>query len=754
MADDNGLKTMSDSDVATMKNYALATDQANTSLKGLSDTLARSNSFLNAFGDTTSKLKYAMDNLSTSYSGFMNNVAKVGHINEQQINQFGLLTNGLIGVRAAFSGVQLEGAGFSEQLKYLTYDIQQNGGAIAKLAGFAKTLGHSIPIEKLKTGGAALMDYVERLALSADNAARLQKEFIALSAQTGNLGRVFSAAGPELKGLNEIVNRQSDYINAASRATLLSAEHVEKYYMELGKIPGAFESMIHVTETSGKTMNMLTAAIKLSQGTGRDFKEIVSDLTVAFKNYGLVGEDALKFSARMGEVANNLGVDLQTVTSNLTSAAGAFARFADVGEKSARMAEGLAKATNEYVQALKATGMSGTHALDVMRGMEDAIAGMNIQQKAFLSAQTGGPGGLMGAFQIEKMMRDGDFTGVLTKMRDQMRQQLGNIVTLDEASSNQGAAAQLTRQIQIMKSGPLGSMVKSDQDAYRMLEAMKGLDTGKIKPGALKEDILGDSIDKGTKIQEKMGTDISVMRSIMESTQRTAGVINYGLATESMGAKNSTKTFMREGAAGGGADVDNYAAAVKSGLVGDTRSASVIKNIQNFKSFYNNLSTNMSETVSHLQAALVTPNDKKALAAEVENLRKQIEIEKAKMKALPKEKQAAARKAIVEEERLLDQAKAVLGANMPPIGGAESFQVAGEVYSPGGGLKSATSVAVRNRMATAGTPGGADNGLMTADRPIPVSGALDVRITGYCINCGDRLEDEQAKAVLPINGKI
>ena len=75
---------------------------------------------------------------------------------------------------------------------------------------------------------------------------------------------------------------------------------------------------------------------------------------------------------------------------------------------------------NDYVGALQNTGMTGQHAMEVVKGMTDSIAGMSVAQKAFLSSQTGGPGGLMGAFQIEKDLREGKIDKVFDKVRQTM----------------------------------------------------------------------------------------------------------------------------------------------------------------------------------------------------------------------------------------------------------------------------------------------------------------------------------------------
>jgi len=745
MADDTTLGTSTKS---ALDDITASGEQTATTIAKVDAAAAKAKSTFMSYEQTLIDTKEAIGSTTNAFDNFIETFQTTQKLSEQQVNQFNLLSTAILGYRKSFEGIDLKGSGFMDQIKYIQ-NLGNTPSGIGMLSGLiTNTFGKAIP-DSIKGSFHGLLSFASQLALSADNALRLQTHFINLSAATGNLGRVYQVAGSDLSNMNELLLRQKEMIGAAAKSTFLSTDSVEKYYSALGAIPGALESMVTGTYKSGTQMNMLTAAIKLSQGSGREFNTIINDLSVAFKNYGLTGESALKFSSRMGDVANNLGIELSTVTSHLHSAASAFTRFADAGEAASKMSEGLAKITNDYVQALKASGMSGDHAIEVVRGMTDAISGMNIQQKAFLSGQTGGPGGLMGAFQIEKMMREGNIEGVMKKMRDQMRQQFGKIVTLDEAASSQGAAAQMTRQIALLKSGPLGSMVKTDQDAYKMLESFKKMDEG-IKITGLSTKSLQSTMDKGTMLQQSMATDLGVIRSVVETQQGLGDITSLKLT---QGFTGKTSKFAAGAAEAGGYGVQHYAAGIKSGMLDKAGSDILVGNIHKFQEAFKSIAPNIASAIDHMQKALMNPSEAKAIKEDTAKLEEQIKIQKAQLAKMPKEKQAAMKKEIAAEEELLGQAKKLLAT-----GGAPKFPAPGtgigsteSAYAPGEALGTVATAAVGGAPGAAAKPKVGTSGAAYAGGPIPVTGSIEVKVHAICVNCGK--EDAQGHAMHPIKSQ-
>jgi len=325
------------------------------------------------------------------------------------------------------------------------------------------------------------------------------------------------------------MSEQRAMIDSVAAATNHSIDEVEKFYAEIGAIPGALKENIAGLDGTAESMTMLEGAIHVARGTGQDFKTVVTDLNTAFTNYGLTGEAALTFTTRISEISSNLKIRMEDVRAGVLATAQAFRGLADTGEAANRMAEGAAKVFNQYVSSLKETGMTGQDAINILTGMETQVKNLTLAQKGFLSAQTGGAGGLRGAFQIEQMMREGDIEGVMEKVRKQMEGQLGKIVTVQEAAGSEAAAAQLTRQIMILKQGPLGGMAKTDQDAMRLLEGLKGMQEGKGAAPELKEDILKGTMQKGNDIQQQSFGELQKIRSLIEQAQSSRDIPALGM---------------------------------------------------------------------------------------------------------------------------------------------------------------------------------------------------------------------------------
>jgi len=271
-------------------------------------------------------------------------------------------------------------------------------------------------------------------------------------------------------------------------------------------------------------MNLLTAAIKLSHGTGRDMAAINADMAESFKSFNLVGEDSLKFVSRFSELTNQkLGISFDDMKSGLTGAADAFKRLTNAGEASGKMTESISGLMNDYAKSLREAGMSSQQTIETVKSLSGGIAGLNVQQRAFLSAQTGGPGGLRGAAQIEQMLMKGDVDGVRKKVEESLKKQFGRVISIDEATKSDSAAAQRQKQIQLLTQGPLGQMVKPE-DAGKFLEAMgKGSIGNKGKEG-LDQFGLKKNIELGTKVEETstsvvsgIADDVSAIRSRLET---------------------------------------------------------------------------------------------------------------------------------------------------------------------------------------------------------------------------------------------
>ncbi len=552
-------------------------ENASKALSDYNDYTVKTGQNLTALDSITIGVKDAFNSFESTLSSYNISIQSTNALTDKQTTQFGMLSAAVLGTKTSFNTLQNIDTSnlstFTDQIKYLTDSFTDAQSGIGQLVSFARTsFGQMVPQQVIGQGIDAVEAFVSNLAKSADNALRVSNAYIQLSARTGNLSEVFSAAGPNLENLNALLEKQTALTSNATKATGLAPDVIQNYYSQLGTIPKALEETVKSGGSATETISALTASIKLSAGSGRNYSDIIDDMKDAFKDYNIVGEDALQFTARMGEVSNKFGTNLDVVRSSLKETAGLFKMFGNE-------AEGSANILNSYVESLKNTGLSGDAAVEVVTSMTHGLKDMGIAQKAFLSAQTGGPGGLMGGFQIEKMMRDGKIDQVFEKVRSQMQKQFGKIVSLEEASSSQAAAAQMTRQMLILKQGPLGSFAKDDQSAMRILEGFKAKQEGKVGTTDLSNKIVQDVVNKGTVIQEKSYTELSRIRGVLEEIHGTADIANLGTVqkagTASLGiqaqlsdnqrkSKQGLMLHMEKNSIEGGAIEQDYARDIKT----------------------------------------------------------------------------------------------------------------------------------------------------------------------------------------------
>lgn len=709
-----------------------------------------------AFGD----FSVAVTNAGSLMGDLQSKLAGVGvslNTNQQltqgQTAAFGLLSTAVLGARNAFEQLQgVDTAGldtFRGQLQELksyfggVNAFTVGSEATKKLAEGLKDLGaNSNLVESLaKVGGAALLSFADKFFAGADNALKLQNAVIQLSASTGHLSDIYGAAGDNLQNINLITKQYQAAINETGLATGVTTSQVEKYYAQLGQVPGALGAVVKSGAGVNETVSMLTATMQYAAGSGRKFEDITKDLAVAFKDYNLTGEPALKFTAQIGELANKFNVPLGDMESALIATAGAFRMYGNE-------AQGAANIMNEYLGSLEKTGLSGTAATEVISGMTSGIKNLNIAQKAFLSAQTGGPGGLMGGFQIEKLMREGKMDEVMDKVKSTLTRQFGQIMTLNEAAQSPQAAAQFQKQILMLRQGPLGSFTKDDQSAMRLLEAMK---TGqKSAVDALKPDIVQDMTKKGIDLQSKSYTTLRQMLQIMEQTRGQAGFANLGMAQGALTAgtgeegedtdrvsqarlRNNLMQGMGTAAARSGTVTTGLTSEVAARQVREHAGDFATQAVNNWKDFFNGLGPALKAPIEKIRSLFASGKGEDAVA-ETKRLMEDIDRRKEALRTAAPAVREAGMQALMEEQANVQAASAYLGKGGPTETSAGPTlptisPTLGGLFSPAQQVGAAAATSAKTGSAT--TANGAPPYIPT--HPIPtqpqsVSGEITVHV--------------------------
>lgn len=340
----------------------------------------------------------------------------------------------------------------------------------------------------------------------ADAANNLQTAFLRQASAAGELGDVLDAVGGNFERLENKIIDYSNKMSQAAMANNVSYDTVVRLNNVLREIPGALSTNIMLTDGAGTTMNMLDATLKVAAGTFQEHKDVLKDVNLVYQNFGVVGEDSLKFVSRMQRAAQALRLPMESMRGFVENATQSFKFLGDNTQAAINI-------MGQFAPALKESGLGPAGIRDIVSGIVRATSQLDVAQRAFLSAQTGGPGGLQGGYQIALDMQEGNMDAVFQRVKDSLMDMFGgDVVTLDEAATDSRAAAQMTRQVQMLTSGPL-AIAGSEQEAFKIIDAFaKGLPPpdalSKLAVG--KEGTVGDedqalvnAVKVGNAIQDK-----------------------------------------------------------------------------------------------------------------------------------------------------------------------------------------------------------------------------------------------------------
>lgn len=460
-------------------------------------------------------------------------------ISENSAKALGLLSTKIFDVSTAYNTMVTAGSSgyqsMTSQVQEVFKSIDGIPNGLNKLREAAtKILGEGAVSNIMKEAGSstkalgnALQSNLMLYAESADNANKLRAGVISLMGASGGLDKLYQQSGSNLQNLNNVLSEHENALQSLSEEAGISKSTAVELYMQMGKIPGALNQVIRASDESEQKITYLSAAAKIATATGREYSSVVSDLAVAFDQYNISGEKALVFTARSTELSSNLQTNFQNVHNYMTQTAKSFALIGNNAEASAKL-------VNSLGDSLRGTGISGASAINIVENITQKISGMTLAQKAFLSSQTGGRGGLTGGYEIDLMLRKGQLDEVFNKVKQTLTRQFGSIATLEEAARSPQAAARLTQQTAILTKGPL-AIAGNQGEAYRILEAFKNGQTSGFKELANSSQLLGKNLDNGTNLQQKT---VSVLEKNRDGIERLRG--QGSLVAQNLFEKNAT----------------------------------------------------------------------------------------------------------------------------------------------------------------------------------------------------------------------
>jgi hypothetical protein len=625
-------------------------------------------------------------------------------LTQQNANALNILSTAAFGASKAFSDFTDTSkiSNFSDQFAGIIEDFA-NLKDITGLVNLGKmfdpnfTKGANDSIEQVKK---SVGELASRVLDSADSTLKFQNSFYQLMGTTGQLGRVFVDAGSNLENINNVLQDQAENILGISAATSVSAKNVGQYYQQLGQIPGALQNVTRSTDDATVGTSKLQAVLQFAHGVGRDTTEVIKDMASAYETLGREGEKALDFTARMSQLSEVFGLRVQDTEGFLTKMADTF-RF--LGDN----VDGTAAIFNQFFGNLREGGLGVKPAIDLIEHMTESIAGMTTAQKAFLSSRTGGPGGLLGAVQIEQQLRAGNVEGVMEKLRATFMQQAGGRIITQGQVTNQAEAAQFERQRLLLQSGAFGNLARNDTEATRLLEALaspnrKSLDDVKS--------ILTKDLQQGSTVEQKSLTELQKINLTLESFKIRGGfanldVLQRGATTAAGGAVAQGLRADRAAATAAGAD---------RGGGGQDRSAGYTQQaIRDLTQGFGNIVQSAIATGRATQDALIAPKTpqqaaqeaRQAYNAQMQQLQQQRQQVMKNEDLAPFARQAALQNLKNQEDNLkAEQMRIVANSRRGEMVGTAAHAAAG--LQPGQAHGAPTSTVPATHVAPNATPSG------------------------------------------------
>lgn len=369
---------------------------------------------------------------------------------------------------------------------------EETGGALAKSAGILKTVlfpelskGTVVFGDFAKIGAASSMDVSKSIgglfnALPAGIQELIRVQESALGAKTGlysllqqsgsvdsvmlDLGESSGKGALSMDALNIATASMSKRLEEVGEKAQLAPGRVLEVVQAYGQMPGALNAMSSAADSSGERLDAMVNTIQLARGLGIDHMEVIKGQQEALFNWDTSLEKTNQNLVYMNRVTQEMGINRDIMTSFLKEATSGTNQLADGTESAVTLMRTLGK-------TLMDNGMSARGTSEMISGLAQRMRGLDVGKAAFISGQAGGPGGLAGAFQVEKMKQENDVAGIATMAADAFKNMgINQVVTLDDVEKNDALAGELMKQTELLKT--LG-LAKDTTEATRFLEAMK-----------------------------------------------------------------------------------------------------------------------------------------------------------------------------------------------------------------------------------------------------------------------------------------
>ena len=242
-------------------------------------------------------------------------------------------------------------------------------------------------LQAMNTG---LANVIGRYGEGADKANIMQRSIVEMAAAQGNLNSMQDGGVLSSTKMNQAYLDMIELVYQSADATGQTVEAMQAFIPEFKSIPDAMSPI----KIAGENMSQMAAASKLATAYGKDQASVAKQLAAVYTSVGLSGEKAFEAINSIYEKAGSSKLRMEAFSSTVMKIAGDFKLFGDNTTAAANIVK-------SFDTVFKDSKLSPDGIQDVVQGIASGIQGMSTATKAFVSSQSGGPGGIAGAVEMD-----------------------------------------------------------------------------------------------------------------------------------------------------------------------------------------------------------------------------------------------------------------------------------------------------------------------------------------------------------------
>jgi len=378
---------------------------------------------------------------------------------------------------------------------------------------------------------------VLKIAEATDRGFALEKQIRAVAMAQGEYSSMIDRGSGGFKNMTEEAENMIAVATSVAQATGQTQAQVMDLAGSVASIPGV---LTEAFDTGKEKISQLTAISRVSTAYGIEQAESAKLLSEMYTNVGLKGAGAFEAMSNIYEQAGNSKLRFESFSKSVANISSSFKML---GENT----EATTNVVKAFDNVFKDSDISPAAMQEVITQAAAGISKLDAGKAAFISAQTGGPGGLAGNFELKLAQREGRMDEVMQRTMEAMQNQFGgDIVSLEDAAGNQSLAGELQKQMEFIKMSGLAS---DDNSAIRVLEAMKSgvMDQIELGTGRASDESMKNALKRGEEEQARTAPPIIEYNQKIEQMRLIqSNILTQG--AEGLNIAKDTLSTLKDGA--------------------------------------------------------------------------------------------------------------------------------------------------------------------------------------------------------------